>query len=68
MAKKPSAATPTTPPTDDETSGRENLAAFFLILMEWHARNSRSASREDGSSDFASGDGEKGAAHADEDE
>lgn len=34
MAKKPSEATPSTPPTEDETNARENLAAFFLILMD----------------------------------
>lgn len=69
MAKKPSEATPRTPPTDDETNARENLAAFFLILMDWDARKARPASHEDERANSASGDDdEKEAAHVDEDE
>lgn len=69
MAKKPREATPRTSPTDDETNARKNLAAFFLILMDWDAREAQHASHVDGSANSTSGDDdEKEAAHVDEDE
>lgn len=68
MAKKSSEATPRTPPIEDETNARENLAAFFRILMDWDAREVRPVSHVDGSANSTSGDDEKEAAHVDEDE